>query len=159
MKYDKSLIGEKVINLSNNEGIITNVDKNGNITIKFQGDYKDGTFLFDPFLSGHVRFVNAKNQDIIDSEIEKIRAEKLYIVKSSIASIKNEETYYITKDNVDGTKEVVYSLKCDLEQACIVFGFVVQEQQKEYRSSNFKTPWRVVRLFESKSNKQIRQES
>ena len=81
------------------------------------------------------------------------------LIKNSLASKKSEETFYITKDTPDGTKEIVYRLKCDKEQAYTIFGFVIREQQKEYRDSNFAIKWRVIRMFDSKTSAQICQES
>ncbi len=90
-------------------------------------------------------------------EYDEIMAKDL--IKNSLASKKSEETFYITKDNPDGTKELVYRLKCDKEQAYTIFGFVINEQQKEYRGSNFTIKWRVIRMFDAKTQEQICQES
>ena len=81
------------------------------------------------------------------------------IIQNSIATKRSEETFYITKDNQDGSREVVYRLKCDQEQAYVIFCFVIREQQKEYRDSNFTIQWRVIRMFNSKTGVQICQES
>ena len=81
------------------------------------------------------------------------------IIKNSLATKQREETFYITKDNNDGTKEIVYKLKCDIEQALNIFSFVIKEQQKEYRNSNFTIKWRIIRMFDSKTGEQICQES
>lgn len=81
------------------------------------------------------------------------------IIQNSIATKRSEETFYITKDNQDGSREVVYRLKCDQEQAYVIFSFVIREQQKEYRDSNFTIQWRVIRMFNSKTGVQICQES
>ena len=35
------------------------------------------------------------------------------LIKNSITSKKSEEAFYITKDNPDGTKELIYKLKCE----------------------------------------------
>ena len=90
-------------------------------------------------------------------EYDEIMAKDL--MKNSLASKKSEETFYITKDNPDGTKELVYRLKCDQEQAYTIFCFVIREQQKEYKDSNFTIKWRVIRMFDSKTGVQICQES
>lgn len=158
MKYDVSLVGERVVDLSNKEGVITKV-ANGNVTIKFEGDRNEGTFLFDPFIGGNVKFKNEELQKMINDEIDQIYVDQLNIVNASISSRKSEETYYITKDRPDGSKEKIYGLKCDQEQAFVVFGFVVREQQKEYRASGCTIPWRIVRLYNSKTGEQICQES
>ena len=159
MKYDSSFVGEKVVSASGKEGKITNVSKNGAISVRFVGDAFGGEFMFDPFLSGHIRFVNPDLQKAVDKEIEDIRNEQLAVVNASVAEKGDKETFYITKDNVDGTKEVVYRLKCDEDDAYRVFGFVVYEQQKEFRAANFKIKWRVVRMFNSETGLQICQES
>ena len=39
--------------------------------------------------------------------------------------IKKEMTYYITLDNEDGTKEIVYKLKCPHQEAMRVFLHVI----------------------------------
>ena len=80
-------------------------------------------------------------------------------IKDSLATRQREETFYITKDNDDGGKEIVYKLKCDKEQALNIFSFVIREQQKEYRKSNFTIKWRIIRMFDSKTDEQICQES
>ena len=158
MKYDAGLVGERVVDVSNREGVITKVI-DGNVTIKFDGEKNEGTFLFDPFIVGDVKFMNDKLQKVINDEIDRIYADQLSVVNSSIASCKSEETYYITKDRPDGRKEMVYRLKCDQEQAFVVFDFVVREQQKGYRASGYTIPWRVVRVYDAKTDKQICQES
>lgn len=81
------------------------------------------------------------------------------IIKDSLAAKQRDETFYITKDNNDGTKEIVYKLKCDIEQALNIFSLVIREQQKEYRNSNFTIKWRIIRMFDSKTDEQICQES
>ncbi len=81
------------------------------------------------------------------------------LIKNSITSKKSEETFYITKDNPDGTKELIYKLKCEKEQAYTIFEFVIREQQKEYRDSNFSIKWRVIRMFDSRTGEQLCQES
>ena len=86
--------------------------------------------------------------------------QELYtILISHIAHNKKDETFYITKDNEDGTREVVYRLKCTQEQAYTVFDYVIRAQQKERRLSNFSIRWRVIRLFDSLTDVQLCQES
>ena len=55
-------------------------------------------------------------------EYDEIMAKDL--IKNSLASKKSEETFYITKDNPDGTKELVYRLKCDKEQAYTILALL-----------------------------------
>ena len=86
--------------------------------------------------------------------------QELYtILISHITHNKKDETFYITKDNEDGTREVVYRLKCTQEQAYTVFDYVIRAQQKERRLSNFSIRWRVIRLFDSLTDVQLCQES
>ena len=77
------------------------------------------------------------------------------IIQNSIATKRSDETFYITKDNLDGSREVVCRLKCDQEQAHVIFNFIIREQQKEYRDSNFTIKWRVIRMFDEKTQEQI----
>ena len=74
------------------------------------------------------------------------------------AKTKKQMTYYITLDNEDGTKEIVYKLKCPQQEAMRVFLHVIITQQKEYRKPENNSKWRVVRLFDS-NDIQIAQES
>ena len=159
MKYDSSIVGEKVLNASGKEGKITRVSKEGAISVRFMGDAFGGEFMFDPFVSGHVRFVNPDLQKAVDKEIEEIRNRQIEVVNASVVTNGDKETFYITKDCEDGTKEVVYRLKCDENDAYQVFDFVICEQQKEFSASNFKIKWRVVRMFNSETGLQICQES
>lgn len=86
MKYDSSIVGEKVLNASGKEGKITKVSKEGAVSVRFVGDAFGGEFMFDPFLSGHVRFVNAELQAAVDKEIEEIRNRQLQVVNASIVT-------------------------------------------------------------------------
>ena len=159
MKYDSSIVGEKVINAASKDGTIVSVSRDGAVKVKFVGDVFDGEFMFDPFLSAHIKFANQELQKPIADEIAKEYQQTLDIVNASIAKKKDKQTFYITKDNDDGTKEIIYRLKCDKDQAYTVFCFVVSEQQKEYRASGFTIKWRVVRMFDFETDEQICQES
>ena len=159
MKYDSIIVGERVINAAGKEGTIVSVSRNGAVKVKFVGDSFGGEFMFDPFLSGHIKFANQELQKTIDDEIAKEYQQTLDVVNASIAKKKDKQTFYITKDNDDSTKEIIYRLKCDKDQAYTVFCFVVSEQQKEYRASGFTIKWRVVRMFDSQTDEQICQES
>ena len=81
------------------------------------------------------------------------------LMQDSIAQKQDVETFYITKDKSDGAREVVYRLKCDIKRALKIFHFVINEQQTEYRNSNYAIEWRVIRMFDSKTGAQICQES
>lgn len=91
--------------------------------------------------------------------MEYTKTEIKKLIKNSITDKKAEETFYITKDNPDGTKEIIYKLKCEKEQAFTIFNFVVREQKKEYTNSNGSIKWRVVRMFDSRADEQVCQES
>lgn len=159
MKYDANIVGEVVITPSGKEGTIIGVSKDGAVKVRFKGDSFGGEYMFDPFLSGHLKFVNVALQAPIDVEIEKLYQDQIARVKTCIAKRGEKTTFYITKDNADGSKETVYKLNCDKNQAYDVFGFVVMEQQKEYRASGFSIKWRVVRMFDCKTGEQVCQES
>ena len=109
------------------------------------------------------KFKKQKIEDysaIIDSFSFMLVSHELYaMMLPHIAKTADEETFYITKDFVDGTKEVVCRLKCNNAQAHAVFLRIICEQQKEFRASNFKIKWRVVRMFNSETGLQICQES
>ena len=68
MKYDSSIVGEKVINAAGKEGTIISVSRDGAVKVKFVGNAFDGEFMFDPFLSGHIKFANQELQKTIDDE-------------------------------------------------------------------------------------------
>lgn len=71
MKYDSSIVGEKVINAAGKEGTIISVSRDGAVKVKFVGNAFDGEFMFDPFLSGHIKFANQELQKPIDDDINK----------------------------------------------------------------------------------------
>ena len=87
-----------------------------------------------------------------------MKFETLEQINKLIVKEKEQASYYITLDNEDKTKEVVFYLDCTLEDAREVFRYVIKEQQKVYRKSNYKIKWRVVRLFNS-NNELLAQES
>lgn len=66
--------------------------------------------------------------------------------------------YFITKDNPDGTREVVKELNGTLEDAQREFSAIVKEQAYKYKVLKTIKKWRVIRLFDSESN-QLAQES
>lgn len=156
MNY-RAYIGEKVIRYDGEKGIIKDVDRFGFIKIEYENDIFAGSYMYDPFLNEDVRFENEEIQKEIDDKLAEINNKNLELINSSLAAKKEDENFYITMDNEDGSRETIYSLKCDLDSAHRVFSYAVKEQQKVYRRLN--TKWRVVRLFDSKTNKQIAQES
>lgn len=70
--------------------------------------------------------------------------------------IKNE--YYITKDNNDGTREIVAKFIATEQEAWKRFDDVIKVQLNEYRVLKTLPRWRIIRLFDC-NNKQIAQES
>ena len=153
----KQYVGEKVIECGGKSGVISKVDDDGTIHIKFDGDIFDGGYMFDPFINGMVKFDKPELQEIVEKELVEI--EKPYIELRDKVVTKNldEAKYRITKDNEDGSLETVYLLKCDEEEARKVFSLVIHEQAKEYR--RLKNKWRRICLFDYISGKQLAQES
>ncbi len=159
MKFDISLIGERVISIFGKQGTITRVEDDGKVSVEFDGEYRESGYLYCPFFTGDLKFEKTELQEQIDKIIEEQEKEELELVNSLLATKKSQERYYITLDNEDGTREVVYRLKSNRKNAFIVFGYAVKQQQKEYRKPENKKRWRVVRMFDSKTNEQICQES
>ena len=156
----KQMIGQEVIGFGNIRGKIKSVDKQGGIQIKYENSFLPGTYLFDPFLSEYVRFVDENLQKEIDEKIKERDKKQIEIMNKSIAKGKAEETYYITKEDYDGEHKVVLSLKCDLIDAKIVFVYLIKLQQREMREkSKLGFRWQQLRLYESKTDKKIAQES
>ena len=58
----KSAIGEEVINQAGKTGFITEVDENGFIHISYEGEPREGIYMFDPFIDGNVKFIKAELQ-------------------------------------------------------------------------------------------------
>ena len=153
----KKVIGKKVIRYDGVFGVIKEVDNCGNVHIKFEGDWFSGGYLYDPFMNEDVKFVDAELQKEIDVKLNEIQNNNLELLNKSLAKDKKSEKFYITKDNEDGSYDIVYSLDCDVNSAYIIFGFVVHEQQKEYR--RLKNKWRRIRMYDSLTNEIIAQES
>ena len=103
----KSTISEKVVRYDGVSGKITEVDKSGYVHIKFEGDSFAGGYMYDPFLNEDVKFEKQELQALIDAKLLEINQQGINLVNASIAANKSEETYYITKDNEDGTAELV----------------------------------------------------
>lgn len=68
------------------------------------------------------------------------------------------QKYTITKDNSDGSHEVVWEGTCTLEELREEFEQIIVAQQVIYRASNHTIKWRVIRVFDEQGN-QIAQES
>jgi len=150
-------VGEKVVRYDGTEGVITGIDRFGYVQIKYNGSHFQGSYMYDPFINGDVKFINATLQAEVDSILSKIEADNRTLVEQTLATSENCEKYFITKDNEDGTSEVVYRLDCSAEDAHRVFYIVVYDQQKEYRRLHNK--WRKVKLFDSLTKEQLAQES
>lgn len=66
--------------------------------------------------------------------------------------------FYITKDNDDGSREVVKEVNGSRDEAYEIFLKIVDDQCYEYHTSKTLSQWRVIRLFDADNN-QIAQES
>jgi hypothetical protein len=66
--------------------------------------------------------------------------------------------FYVTKDNVDGSKELVETIKVSREEAYEVYLKVINEQCYEYHKTKTLQEWRVIRLFDE-NGVQIAQEN
>ena len=75
------------------------------------------------------------------------------------AKNKEEEKFYITKENEFGLDEIILSLNCGFDDAEKVFLYTIKEQVKEKNNYGEGYKWKVLRLFESKTDKMLRQES
>ncbi len=63
-----------------------------------------------------------------------------------------KQTYKITKDNSDGSKEVVWSLKCTQATALEKFNEIVEQQANELHVLKTISAWRAIRLFDEHDN-------
>ena len=72
MKYDSSIVGEKVINAAGKEGTIICVSRDGAVKVKFVGNAIDGEFMFDPFLSGHITYDEEKEIVMNDPKLRAV---------------------------------------------------------------------------------------
>lgn len=66
--------------------------------------------------------------------------------------------YQITKDNPDGTYEVVARVDGTEAEAWMVFSSIIRGQAYEYHEKKSISKWRILRLFDPEG-KQIGQES
>ena len=66
--------------------------------------------------------------------------------------------FTITKDNPDGTREIIETVEGSLEMAQEAFAKVIEEQSYEYHITKTLNHWRTIRLFDEKNN-QLAQES
>ena len=158
----KNVIGERIINVYDGKsGKIKDVDKNGFIEIEMDGEYP-GSYMFDPFIDGILKFERKELQDEIDKIILSIDKKDEELIKRNSTADKNKIKYFITLDNTDGTKEIIYELDSSKDEAYNVMGYVVHKQQLEMRkamSMGLEFHWRVVRLFDYITKEQICQES
>ena len=158
MNY-RNAVGETVVRYDGVKGIITQVDEGNVVHIQFDGERFAGGYLYDPFINEDVRFVNTEWQNPIDEIINELHEKALKTMKKYMVDSSKEETFRITKDNEDGSKEVVCRLRCTEEDAYRIFALFIKDQQKEYRKADGRIRWRVIRLFDSVNNQQIAQES
>ena len=103
--------------------------------------------------------VNSERQKQIDAKVNELHEKAKATMHKYMVDSSKGETFRITKDNEDGSTEVVCRLKCSKEDAYSVFTLIIKDQQKEYRKAGGRIKWRVIRLFDSENNQQIAQES
>ena len=154
----KSTIGEEVINQAGKTGFITEVDENGFIHISYEGEGREGIYMFDPFINGKVKFIKAELQEEIDYEIKHANDYLIELRKKSITTSANKEKFYITRKNPQNEDEVVCRLNCNEKDAFQVFSLFVIEERAEFEKNGQKH-WRQLKMFDSKSGIQIAQES
>lgn len=63
-----------------------------------------------------------------------------------------KQTYKITKDNADGSKEVVWSLKCTQATALEKFNEIVEQQANELHVLKTISVWKPIRLLDEQGN-------
>lgn len=154
----KLTIGEKVINRAGQIGIITKVDENGFIHIRYEGELFEGGYMFDPFINGEIKFIKDVLQKEIDEKIKHINDDLIKLRKDSVTTSAKNERYYITRKNPKNEDEIVCRLKCNNEEAYKIFSLFVIEEKEEFEK-NGRKHWRQLKMFDSKSGMQIAQES
>lgn len=154
----KSAVGEKVINQAGKTGFITKVDENGFMHISYEGEPREVTYMFDPFINGNVKFINAELQKEIDDKIAHANDYLIELRKKSITTSASKEKFYITRKNPQNEDEVVCRLNCNEKEAFQVFHLFIIEEKAEFEK-NGKKRWRQLKMFNSKNGIQIAQES
>lgn len=154
----KSAVGEKVTNRAGKTGTITKVDESGFIHIRYEGEFLEGGYMFDPFINGEVKFIKEELQKEIDDKINHINDDLIKLRKDSVTTSEKNEKFYITRKNFKNEDEVVCRLKCNEEDAYKVFSLFIIEEKAEFEKNNRKR-WRQLKMFDSKSGLQIAQES
>ena len=154
----KSVIGEEVINQAGKTGFITEVDEKGFIHISYEGEPREGIYMFDPFINGNVKFIKTELQEEIDYEIKHANDYLIELRKKSITTSASKEKFYITRKNPLNEDEVVCRLNCSKKVAFQIFSLFVIEEKAEFEK-NGKKRWRQLKMFDSKSGMQIAQES
>ena len=155
----KLTVGEDVLRYDGEKGKVTEVDEQGCVHIRYEGDYFAAGYLYDPFINGDAKFVKTELQAQIDVAISNIENSLIALRDNNIAASEAEETFYVTKANEDGSREVICRLKCDIDIARRIFVFFVKEQQKEYRGAHGAIKWHQLRLYDSATGKIMAQES
>lgn len=163
MKFDSSLVGEILIDNYNREGRIVDVSKEGNLRIRFKGNFHDvlltKEFSFCCLFSRHFRIKNPQIQEELENDLEKEHQKQLCEIEKYFANENDTADFYITKDNDNGSREIIYKLKCEINQATEIMNLLILEQQREYSISHYTKKWRTIRLFDSETNIQLYQES
>ena len=156
MNY-KNSIGERVL-VDGCEGTIVDVWNDGTIVIQSDDSPFREHYMFDVFLNGDGVFLNPNLQKQVDNSIAELAQKDEEYIKAHSCSDKIYAEYTITLDNEDGTKEEIYLLPCEKEEAYSVFSCIIRKQARVYKRGRAGIKWRVVRLWD-KAGHQIAQES
>lgn len=152
-------VGQEVLSRDERKGKITKVSDSGCVTIKMDdGGFGDGGYLYDPFINEDFKFVDPVWQGKVEAVLAEIQKEAEDLKKKVCVPEEEEADFYITKDCEKCKPETVLRIKGTVQEAEFLFGCVIKEQQKEFRSGKMEK-WRVVRLFDAKTGNQLAQES
>ena len=94
-------------------------------------------------MEGRTRTKITKSNATRGSKIVIIFSEDIYMEK---------QVYKITKDNADGSREVVWSLRCTEPTALEKFNEIVEQQANELHVLKTISTWRPVRLLDEQEN-------
>jgi len=157
MDYTKA-VGQRVMVFGKKEGVLSDIDKSGTIRIRLDGDSFSSGFLYDPFVNEDAMFLNKEWQDLVDAEIAKILENAKTIIDRSVPVNQDDEKFYITREEINGEKEVICRLNCSDDDAKEVFCYVVRMQLSELQNSASKK-WKLLRIYDSKTGRILAQES
>lgn len=154
MNY-RELIGQK-IRRNNKIGYIKEVDRNGYIKVHFDGELFSESYMFDPFLSGHLRFEDDKLQQEIDEKILEYNKVKEEYINKFITKNKKQAKFYLTKQNDKNEDEILFYLDCNIEEVYTVFSYYISVHSAEFRKNG---KWKVIKVFDNITKRLICQES